>query len=287
MPATVMLQRLALVLAITAQLQHETSASRSPSYPSTTYAKASFIPPAAPSSVGWPSAANPQRVMHRIATGYGTYTDTIALRARPKKAGGASASSSTSSSNSTKTKPVSKNGKIQVVLLKSDPDLGQTGDVIFVSSAIFQNTLKRNGKARLISEEEVAKLEREKMEAEEEMKAKALDAKRLIEESGGSCNTIPEGDRGVALAIVRKAGPEGNLFARVNPKIIMDELKDKFASLESDVWDAKGVKLLGVKEFEGGDEVKKMDVKTVGKYIVDLTLGKGVDVTFVMEILAE
>jgi hypothetical protein len=65
----------------------------------------------------------------------------------------------------------------------------------------------------------------------------------------------------------------------------MDELKDKFAT---GAWDnAKGVKLLGVTEYEGGEEVKKMDIKTVGKYTVHLSLGMGVDATFVMEIVAE
>lgn len=208
--------------------------------------------------------------MNRIATGYGTY-DT-AQRARPKKSSGTDNSSS-GGGGSTKVKPVSKNGKIQVVLLKPVPDLGQTGDVVFVSSAIFQNTLKRNGKARLISEEEVAKLEAEKMEAEKELMEMALDTKRLIEET-----CTKDGFR-----IERKAGPEGNLFARVNPKIIMEALKESFPD---GAWDEKGVKLIKVRD-DGGDEVKKMDIKTVGTYTVDLTLGKGVDATFSLEIVAE
>ena len=34
-------------------------------------------------------------------------------------------------------------GKIHVVLLEQVPNIGQSGDVVFVSSAIFQNQLKR------------------------------------------------------------------------------------------------------------------------------------------------
>ena len=260
-----------VLMVLIAPLLQKTSAA---SHPSSTYAKASFIPPAAPSSVGWPSAANPQRVMNRIATGYGTYQRDTAQLA--KKKGG---SSNTSSGASTKVKPVSKNGKIQVVLLKTVPDLGQTGDVVFVSSAIFQNTLKRNGKARLISEEEVAKLEEEKEEAEKELKEMALQTKQMIEETAQQCK---DGSN-LALTIKRKAGPEGNLFARVNPKIIMESLKETYPD---GAWDGKQVKLNKVQDSEGKD-VKKMDIKTVGEYTVDLSLGMGVDVSFVMSIDAE
>ena len=272
MPAkTTALQGIATALIVLmAPHVQDTSAA---SYPSSTYAKASFIPPAAPSSVGWPSAANPQRVMNRIATGYGTYQRDTSQLAKKK------GSSGTSSGASTKVKPVSKNGKIQVVLLKSVPELGQTGDVVFVSSAIFQNTLKRNGKARLISEEEVAQLEKEKEEAEEEFKEMASQTKQMIEEAAQQCK---DGSN-LALTIKRKAGPEGNLFARVNPKIIMEALKETYPD---GAWDGKQVKLNEVEDSEGND-VKKMDIKTVGEYMVDLSLGMGIDVTFAMSIVAE
>ena len=256
------------------------AASNSFHHPSSAHAKASFIPPAAPNSMGWPSIANPSHVMNRITNEYGIYprgdirTVHTDLNARKKSSG-----SSTAVSSSTKAKPVSKNGKIQIVLLQPVPSLGQTGDVVFVSSAIFQNTLKRNGKARLISEEEVAKLEEERMAAEEEFMEAALDMKRSIEES---CDA-----NDAALTIARKAGPEGNLFARVNPKIIMEALKESFSESKSGWdWDGKQVKLTKVADFQG-NEVKKMDVKTIGEYTVDLSLGKGVDVTFQMSIVAE
>ena len=140
---------------------------------------------------------------------------------------------------------------------------------------MFQNTLQRNGKARLISAEEVAKLEAERMESEKEWMGQVMDVKKRIEE-------LYNGDAG-RLRIGRKAGPEGNLFARVNAKVIMEALQDEFPQ---DLWDDKGVKLVKVRDSAGA-EVKKMDIKTMGEYEADLTFGKGVDVTFSMEIVAE
>jgi ribosomal protein L9 len=158
---------------------------------------------------------------------------------------------------------------------------------VFVSSAIFQNTLKRDGKARLISEEEVAKLEEEKEEHEKELLEMALQTKKMIEEAmlenlNEQCSI--EGEIcGVALTVERKAGPEGNLFARVNPKIIIEALKERFPG---GAWDGKQVKLNKIKDSEGS-EVKKMDIKTTGDYTIDLSLGRGVDVTFIMSMVAE
>ena len=268
--------KLTLFLAILSKASHlrNISAAGKNYLPSTSYAKSSFIPPAAPSSVGWPSTANPQRVMDRIATGYGTYhLDSTAHLAR-KNTGGVS-----SSQTSAKIKPVSKNGKIQVVLLKPVQELGQTGDVVFVSSAIFQNSLKRSGKARLISEDEVSRLEQEKEEAQKELIATALKTKQMIEEAAQQCQDGTD----AALIISRKAGPDGNLFARVNPKIIIEALRESFPD---GAFDGKQVKLIKVKDSEGAD-VKKMDVKNVGVYSVDLSLEKGVDVTFGMSIMSE
>eukprot|EP00956_Cyclotella_meneghiniana_P016937 scaffold27272_cov71-Cyclotella_meneghiniana.AAC.4 len=266
-----------IILSTTSHLQNIWAAGNK-YLPTTSYAKASFIPPAAPSSVGWPSTASPQRVMDRIATGYGTYHPDRTVHLAKKNGGGGSSSGS-GGGTSAKIKPVSKNGKIQVVLLKPVQELGQTGDVVFVSSAIFQNTLKRSGKARLISEDEVAKLEQEKEEAQKEMIETALKTKQMIEEAAQQCKDGTD----AALIISRKAGPDGNLFARVNPKIIIESLKESFPD---GAFDGKQVKLVKVKDSEGGD-VKRMDVKNVGLYTVDLSLEKGVDVTFGMSIVAE
>ena len=263
--------------------------------PKATYTKASFVPPAAPSlasssrqstkssTAGWPSAANhPSRVKQHIATGYGTYhtapasTSTSLLLSKKKGGGGA-------------TQPVSKKGKIQVLLLGNVPNIGQSGDIVFVSSAVFQNQLKKQNKARLISEEEVQKMNKEKEEEEQKLEELAMKTKDMLEEAmvenlGGEeqCETSDE-ICGVALEMRRKAGPEGNLFGGINAKLIMDQLKEKYPKGH---WDGKNIKLTELKDMEG-KEVNRKDIKHIGEYSVTVSLGKDVETTFILSILAE
>mmetsp|Transcript_5737 Transcript_5737/g.8581 ORF Transcript_5737/g.8581 Transcript_5737/m.8581 type:complete len:273 (-) Transcript_5737:139-957(-) len=247
---------------------------------SSTYSKASFVPPAAPTitKAGWPSAANhPSRVQQQIATGYGTE-----LFGRKKNAGGSSGAVKTAG-----VPPVTKNGKIQIKMLTSVPNIGQAGDIIFVSSAVFQNQLQRQKKARLISAEEVAKLEAEKQKEEAEATQKAVDTKKMMEEVmfeslGEECSTDQD-ICGVALSMKRKAGPEGNLFGGINPKMIMEELANTFPDGS---WEGKQVKLTDMKDSDGKD-VKKKDIKHTGEYTCVVKLGNDVDVTFILSVVAE
>jgi len=174
--------------------------------------------------------------------------------------------------------------------LETVPKVGQSGDVVFVSSAIFQNQLKRSNKARLISEEEVQAMEAEKAAAEKEMLEDAIKTKQMLEEAmvekisdAEQCATDGDDICGVALEMKRKAGPEGNLFGGVNPKMVMDALKQAYPQGS---WDGRQVKLTDVKDSDGKD-VKKKDIKHTGDYTVSVTLGKGVDVTFILSILEE
>ena len=235
------------------------------------------------SSTGWPS---PSKARQQIANGYCIYnantavsTSTTSSTLYAKKKGGGA------------TQPVSKKGKIQVVLLETVPKVGQSGDVVFVSSATFQNQLKRSNKARLISEEEVQAMEAEKAAAEKEMLEEAIKTKQMLEEamvekiSDAEQCAATDGDDicGVALEMKRKAGPEGNLFGGVNPKMVMDALKQAYPEGS---WEGRQVKLTDVKDSDGKD-VKKKDIKHTGDYTVSVTLGKGVDVTFILSILEE
>jgi len=260
----------------------------------TTYTKATFISSASPTLVsplkskpstatGWPSPSK-AKARQQIANGYGIYNAN----------NGVSASTSSSTLYAKKkgaTQPVSsKKGKIQVVLLETVPKVGQSGDVVFVSSAIFQNQLKRSNKARLISEEEVQAMEAEKAAAEKEMLEEAIKTKQMLEEAmvekisdAEQCATDGDDICGVALEMKRKAGPEGNLFGGVNPKMVMDALKQRYPQGS---WDGRQVKLTEVKDSDGKD-VKKKDIKHTGDYTVSVTLGKGVDVTFILSILEE
>lgn len=275
---------LGLVLTIAAS-----AATSSPSPPMTTYTKASFVPPAAPSlvsplkpvksSAGWPSAVNQRSRTQQqkiIANGYGTYhAASVSLNAKKKKGGGS------------ETAP--KKGKIKVKLLETVPNMGQSGDIVLVSSAVFQNQLKRTNKARLISEEEVQQMEQEKEEHEQELVEMAMKTKDMLEEAmvenlGGDDQCEDDGDIcGVALKMRRKAGPEGNLFGGVNPKMVMEALKMQYPEGS---WDGKQVKLTEVKDKDGKD-VKKKDIKHTGDYSVSVALAQGVDSTFILSIVAE
>lgn len=184
---------------------------------------------------------------------------------------------------------MSKVSKILVQLLVTVPDIGQSGDIVSVSTAIFQNKLQRSNKARRISEEEVQKLEAEKEANDQEMLDMAVKTKGILEEAmlenlGGEDNCDDDADIcGVALTMKRKAGPEGSLFGGVNPKMVMESLKKKYPEGS---WDGKQVKLTEVKDVDGKD-VKKKDIKHTGEYTMVVALGKGVDATFILSILAE
>jgi len=254
----------------------------------TSYAKATFVPPAAlslvsplkrvKSSAGWPSAVNhPSRAHQQIANGYGTYSmASTSLLAKKKKGGGGD--------------PVSKKSKVHVKLLETVRPYGQKGDLVFVSTAVYNNQLKLSNKARIISDEEVQKLELEKEAHEQEMlemakKTKAIMEEAMVENLGGEDFCEADGDIicGVGLVMKRKSGPEGNLFGAVNPKVVMEALKQKFPKGS---WDGKQVKLVTVKDVDGKD-VKKKDIKHIGEYSMTVSLGKDVDVDFILSILAE
>ncbi|KAL7495998.1 hypothetical protein ACHAWT_008326 [Skeletonema menzelii] len=267
-----------LVVVVCSMAEAKSSAAAPPNKAASTYSRASFVPPASPTltKAGWPSAANhPSRVQKQIVTGYGTE-----LLGRKKNTG----------SSSTKTAavpPVTKNGKIQIKMLTSVPNIGQAGDIVFVSSAVFQNQLQRQKKARLISAEEVALIEAEKQKEEAEATQKAIDTKKMMEETmlasvGEECSTDQD-ICGVALTMKRKAGPEGNLFGGINPKMIMEELANAFPDGS---WEGKQVKLTDMKDSDGKD-VKKKDIKHTGEYTCVVKLGSDVDVTFILSVVAE
>jgi ribosomal protein L9 len=265
-------------LVILALVACSTAAAASPSS-NNKYSKASFIPAAAPSitkSSGWPSSAanHPSRVQQFIATGYGT-----AVFGRKKN--------TDSGIKTAGVPPVTKNGKIQIKMLTSVPNIGQAGDILFVSSAVFQNQLQKQKKARLISAEEVALIEAEKQKEEEEATQKAIETKKMMEEKmfeslGEGCSTDQD-ICGVALTMKKKAGPEGNLFGGINPKMIMEELAKTFPNGH---WEGKQVKLTDMKDSDGND-VKKKDIKQTGEYTCVVKLGSDVDVSFILSVLAE
>ena len=254
----------------------------------TTHAKASFVPSI--SSAAWSSAvnvnhpSNAQRKL-KILNGGGIYrpiSKSSALHAKKKKRDGG--------------QPTAKKGKVQVLLLKSAAGIGQSGDVVFVSSAVFQNQLQLANKARLITAEEVEQLQRREQEQEKTLVDAAVKTKTILEEamldsSGGEidadgdmCGVAPDGDIcGVALTMKRRTGPSGSLFGGVNPKMVIDALKERFPEGS---WDGRHVKLKEMKDSSGKD-VKKMDIKHSGDYVLTVALHKTVDVTFILSVVPD
>ncbi|KAL3806531.1 hypothetical protein ACHAXA_000317 [Cyclostephanos tholiformis] len=180
-------------------------------------------------------------------------------------------------------------GKIQVQLLETIPSIGQCGDITFVSSAVFQNQLKKGNKARLITDEEVRRMEEERAEQDRQMADMASRTKAALEMSmienlrdDGRCG-IETDVCGVALEMRRRAGPEGNLFGGVTPRMILDGLKERYPDGS---WDGRMVKVTDVRDADG-NEVKAKDIKKVGDYTVTVALWRGIDVTFVLSISAE
>jgi len=183
----------------------------------------------------------------------------------------------------------SKKGKVQVMILETVPNIGQRGDIVTVSSAVFQNQLQLANKARLVTKEEVEKIELEEKEQEKKQAEMAMRTKNILEEAmlenlGGEDQCDADADIcGVALTMKRKAGPEGNLFGGVNPKMVMEALKETFPGGS---WDGRQVKLKEVKDSDGKD-VKKKDIKHTGDYTLSIALHSSVDVTFILSVAAE
>lgn len=245
----------------------------------TAHAKVSFVPSI--SSVGWSSAVNvnhPSSAQQNInlVNGGGIYhpvSKSSSLHAKNKKRDGG--------------QPTSKKGKVQVLLLKSVPNIGQAGDVVCVSSAVFQNQLHLSNKARLITTEEVEQLQRREQEQEKTLVDDAVKTKTILEEtmldsSGGEIDA--DGDIcGVALTMKRRAGPSGSLFGGVNPKMVIDLLREKFPEGS---WDGRHVKLKEMRDSSGKD-VKKMDIKHSGNYTLTVALHNSVDVTFILSVVPD
>ena len=174
-------------------------------------------------------------------------------------------------------------------LLETIPSIGQCGDIAYVSSAVFQNQLKRGNKARLISDEEIRRMEEDRAEQDRRMEEMATNTKVALEMSmienlrdDGRCGIETE-VCGVALEMKRRAGPEGNLFGGVTPRMVLDGLKERYPDGS---WDGRLVKVTGLKDADG-NEVKSKDIKKIGDYTVTVTLWRGIDVTFVLSISAE
>ena len=160
--------------------------------------------------------------------------------------------------------------KIQVKLNTNVKGTGQKGDVIQVTPAFFNNKLRPTQAADIISDDEVAQEETERKQAYDEERQ---EAQALAEELAGTI-----------ISIRKKAGPEGNLFGGIGPKVIMDELQAVFKE-HIDFLSRKGVKIVAVTD-ENGKKMRQ-DIKHTGEFGAQIALTKEISGKVKIEVKAE
>ena len=158
--------------------------------------------------------------------------------------------------------------KVQVKLLKHVAGSGQAGDVIQVTPAFFNNKLRPNKSAEIISDEQVAE---EQSQAEEDERIKTSKASELQELLSG-----------MIINIKRKAGPDGQLFGGIGAKLIMEEVQKK---VTDEFLNEKWVKVTEVLDENG----KKMrgDIKHTGEFGARIALLSDVSAKLSLVVEAE
>jgi large subunit ribosomal protein L9 len=158
--------------------------------------------------------------------------------------------------------------KIQVRLLKYIHGTGLAGEVINVTPAFYQNKLRPQKLAELISDEEV-KVEKVRVAAVE----KATREK---------ANELKEKLTGLTLQIKRTSGPDGKLFGGIGSKAIMDEIK---TIIVDDFLDGKGVKVQAITDEEGNK--LQGDIKHTGNFGATIALTPDISATIEMVVASE
>jgi ribosomal protein L9 len=157
----------------------------------------------------------------------------------------------------------SKSSKVQVRLLKQLPGTGQKGDVVLVTSAFFQNKLLPGKLAEIISDEEVAAQDKRAREEADVRQAKALALQELLRVS--------------TLTILRKAGPDGQLFGGINAKTIISEVQEQLIDNTSDADFWKQQRSMKVLDILDEQESKiQGDIKHTGTFYASVSIIPGV-----------
>jgi large subunit ribosomal protein L9 len=154
-------------------------------------------------------------------------------------------------------------------MLKYVAGTGSVGDVVLVTPPYFQNKLRPQQSAEIISDDEVRQEQAEAAATEKATKLKANELKEKLDET--------------TLTIQRTAGPDGQLFGGIGAKAVVDEIKLQLT--DDDFLDHKGVKILAFNDDEG----KKMrgDIKHTGSYGATIALTKDVSVKINIVVVAE
>jgi len=150
---------------------------------------------------------------------------------------------------------------VQVKLLKHIAGTGQAGDVITVTPAFYNNKLRPQQAATIISDDEVLQ-EQQEQAAEDQARTQAA-------------NKFCETWNDQTLHLQRKAGPEGQLFGGINVKTILQELEaDEELRPKIALTDGDGKKIRG-------------DIKHTGEYGATVSLTKDVSVKIAIVVEAD
>jgi len=160
--------------------------------------------------------------------------------------------------------------KLQVRLLKDVPGTGQKGDVVLVTPPFFQNKLQRTHLAELISDDEVKEIESEQAAQKKEETEHATALQEQLQDW--------------TLTMKRKAGPDGQLFGGIGPKLLMEELQTQFVDLVF-FQQQKSVKIVAMMD-ENGKKMKG-DIKHTGEFAAKLSLTKDIAAEFKISVEAE
>lgn len=150
----------------------------------------------------------------------------------------------------------SKSDKIRVRLLVDVKGTGKKGDIVFVSSSLWNNALAVKRAAEKISDEQLRAIEgaqQAKLDAE---KALAREWQAAFENAG-------------TLKIVRKVGVNGQLFGSVNHKMLVEEWKKVLPSRFEKLWEQRNI---GVVDIFESDSQKLPEVRKAGSYSATLRL---------------
>jgi len=233
--------------------------------------EATFIPPASPivtratttktNNVEALSFARSQM----ISGGYGLYPTTTPNNFAPTSA--TTTSSTQLFAKKKKAAPAAPK-KVQVKLLKHIAGTGQAGQVVKVTPAFFNNKLRPQQAAKIITDEEVAEEISEKQKKQDAEQQKANELKEQLDD--------------LTVVLTRKAGPDGHLFGGIGPKVIMKALQSEIGD---DFLSKKSVKVAEVLDENG----KKMrgDIKTTGTFGSRINLLKGISAKIGITVQAE
>lgn len=170
--------------------------------------------------------------------------------------------------------------KIKVKLLVDVKGQGKKGDIIMVSPALWTNVLQPSKQGRAITDEEIAKENKEKADKENAVWKQAQSVGMKIEALKGASKSI----------IKKKAGANGQLFGTVTKKNILETVRALVKDL--DTLDEKAVSIQSIKVLdiasEAGAKGSEVDeIRKVGLYEVKMQLNPKVMATFEVEVAGE